>query len=64
MTNIETMIKALRLTWIPRLLQNNHLSWKFIPDYLFKKYGGLHFLLSCNHHVNDFEDIPSFYNDI
>ena len=39
MTNIETMIKALRLAWIPRLIQNNHdPSWKSIPDHLFKKY--------------------------
>ena len=64
MTNIEAMIKALRLAWIPRLIQNNHPSWKSIPDHLFKKYGGLLFLLSCNYHVNDFEDIPSFYKDI
>ena len=38
MTNIETMIKALRLAWIPRLIQNGHSSWKSVPNYLFKKY--------------------------
>ena len=64
MTDIETMIKALRLAWIPRLIQNGHPNWKFLPDRLFKKYGGLHFLLSCNYHEKDFEDIPSFYKDI
>ena len=47
MTDIETVIKALRLAWIPRLLQNSFPNWKFVPDHLFKKYGGLHFLLSC-----------------
>ena len=64
MTDIETMIKALRLAWIPRLMQDGHSSWKFVPDHLFKKYGGLHFLLSCNYHVKDSEDIPSFYKVI
>ncbi len=35
--------------------------WLFI-----KKYGGLHFILSCNYnyHVKDLKDIPSFYKDI
>ena len=64
MTDIETMIKALRLAWIPRLIQNTFPNWKFVPDHLFKKYGGLHFLLSCNYHVKEFENIPSFYKDI
>ena len=64
MTDIETMIKALRLAWIPRLVQNSFSNWKFVPDHLFKKYGGLHFLLSCNYHLKEFENIPSFYKDI
>ena len=64
MTDIETMIKALRLAWIPRLIREGHPNWKFVPDYFFKKYGGLYFLLSCNYDAKDFEDVPSFYKDI
>ena len=37
MTDIETMIKALRLAWIPRLIQNGHPNWKFVPDHLFNE---------------------------
>ena len=61
MTDIETMIKALRLAWLPRLIRKGHPNWKFVPDYFFKKYGGRYFFLSCNY---DFENVPSFYKDI
>ena len=64
MTDIETMIKALRLAWIPRLIREGHPNWKFVPDYFFKKYGGVYFLLSCNNDAKDFENVPSFYKDI
>ena len=64
MIDIETMVKALRLAWIPRLLKIGSLNWKTVPDYYFKKYGGLGFLLKCNYRVEDFKDIPRFYRDI
>ena len=60
MTDIETMIKALRLAWIPRLIREGHPNWKFVPDYFFKKYEGLYFLLSCNYDAKDFGNVPSF----
>ena len=62
MIDIETMVKALRLAWIPRLLKIGSLNWKTVPDYYFKKYGGLGFLLKCNYRVEDFKDIPRFCN--
>ena len=46
MIDIETMVKALRLAW---LLKTCNLNWKTLPDYYFKKYGGLKFLLKCNY---------------
>ena len=64
MTAIETMIKAPRLAWLPRLTPYGYPNWKFVPDYIFKKYGGLHFLLSCNYDAKDFENVTSFYKDI
>ena len=54
MTDIETMIKALRLAWIPRLLQNGQSNWKFAPDHFLNTYGGLRFLLTCNYQKKDF----------
>ena len=64
MIDMENMIKALRLAWIPRLLKKGHFNWKTIPDYYFKKCGGLDLLLSCNYRVKDFEYLPRFYKDI
>ena len=45
MTDVEIMIKALRLTWIPRLLTPEIRNWKTIPGYYLRKTGGLNFLL-------------------
>ena len=41
MTDVETMIKALRLAWIPRRLTPEIRNWKTIPDYYLRKFGGL-----------------------
>ena len=51
MTDVEIMIKALRLAWIPRLLTPEIRNWKTISDYYPRKYGGLNFLLRCNYDV-------------
>ena len=64
MTDIEAMIKALRLAWIPRLLKKGQSNWKFASDHFLKSYGGLGFLLTCNYHVKDFQNMPLFYRDI
>jgi len=47
MTDFITMMKALRLAWILRLLQNSQSNWKFAPDHFLKTYGGLRFPLTC-----------------
>ena len=33
MPNLDLMLKALRLTWLPRLLNPAKQNWKSIPDY-------------------------------
>ena len=43
MTDIETMIKALRLAWTPRLLKNGQSNWKFASDHFLKSYGDFDF---------------------
>ena len=64
MPDLECMIKALRMAWIPRLLKEGHQNWKTVPDHFFKRYGGLEFILSCNYNVKFFENLPNFYKDI
>ena len=41
MPDLECMIKALRMAWIPRLPKEGHQNWKTVPDHFFKRYGGL-----------------------
>ena len=65
MNDVDIMIKALRLAWIPRLLNPVSLNWKSIPDYFFKKLGGLNFLLRCNYDAKYLDPkLPAFYKDI
>lgn len=47
--NFCTVIKALRLAWIGRLLSTSDDKWKAIPNYCFRKHGSLFFLLKCNY---------------
>ena len=49
MIDLETMIKALRLAWIPRLFAPGRKNWKTIPDYYLGRDEGLSFLLRCNY---------------
>ena len=64
MTDVETMIKALRLAWIPRLLTPEIRNWKTIPDYYLRKFGGLNFLLRCNYDVKYIDGLPLFYRNM
>ena len=64
MIDVETMIKALRLAWIPRLFAPGRKNWKTIPDYYLGRYGGLSFLLRCYYCTKYIDDLPSFYKDI
>ena len=43
MVDTETMFKALKLVWIPRLLSPGNPKWKTVPDYYLKGVGGLNF---------------------
>ena len=61
MTDVDSMIKALRLAWIPKLLRGGHQNWKSVPYHFFDKYGGLQFILNCNYDVTYFEKLPNFY---
>ena len=54
LTDFESHIKALRLSWIPRLLDEREGPWKSYLKYKFKKYGGC-FLFRCNYDVKDLD---------
>ena len=45
MVDIEIMFKALKLAWIPKLLSPGNPHWKTLPDYYFKRVGGLNFFI-------------------
>ena len=64
MVDFATMIKALRLKCIPRLLNPESSNWKTVPNYFFTKRRGLNFLLNCNYNVKLMEDMLRFYQDI
>ena len=58
--------KSLKLAWISRLLADKHKSgesWRTIPNYFFKRYGGLNFILRCNYDKKFLDQIglPQFY---
>jgi hypothetical protein len=54
-------VKALRLAWLSRLLNNMHAHWKLYPESKFQKYGGLKFLLHCNITGKSIKGLPKFY---
>ena len=56
----QTMFKALKLSWIPRLLKKGSYNWKTMPDYYLRKSGGLNFLLKCNYDTKHFPQLPMF----
>lgn len=60
--NFKTTAKALRLSWIIRLLNNSNDAWKAIPNAFFNRYGGLTFLPKCNYNTRNLDrNISSFY---
>ena len=49
--NFRTVIKAVCLAWIGRLLSTSDDKLKAIPNYYFRKHGSLLFLLKCNYDI-------------
>ena len=64
MTDVDLMFKALRLAWIPRLLNAGDKNWCSVPNHYFRKKGGLNFLLKCNYDTKYFPQLPAFYKNI
>ena len=65
MIDFDIMLKALNLTWIPRLLRtSDNSNWCIIPKHYFRRMGGLNFLLRCKYDTNYFNDLPLFCKKI
>ena len=63
--NFYMVVKSLRLAWIVRLLGESDDKWKVIPNYYFRYYGGLLFLLKCNYDVKLLKTgLPLFYREL
>ena len=59
------MIKALRLSWVNRLLSNSKETWKAVPNFNFEKFGGLPFLMNCNFETSKLpQTILTFYSKL
>ena len=64
LTDFESHIKALRLSWIPRLLDEREGPWISYLKYNLKSYGGC-FLFRCNYDVNDLDlSVSNFYLEL
>ena len=64
MIDYENMIKALRLSWLKRIMDVECSGfWKLYLDYLLSKQGGL-FIFQCNYDVNQINIPSSFYNEL
>ena len=64
MTDVDLMLKVLRLAWIPRILNAGDKNWCSVPNHYFRKHGGLNFLLKCNYDTKFFPKLPNFYKSI
>ena len=64
LTDLETQIKALRLSWIPRVLDERVGPWKSYFEFHLKKYGGS-LLLKCDYDVRDLNlRLNGFYQQL
>ena len=64
MVDYETMVKALRLSWLKRITNEDSSGfWKSYLDYLLESQGGL-FLFQCNYEANQVCVPTAFYQEL
>ena len=66
MTDFHTMIKALKVAWIPRLQSRTDASWKIIPQAAMQNLRGLSFMTYRNYDVNSLQinNLPVFCREV
>ena len=63
MTDIESLVKAVRLAWRKRIFSDNESTWKFYLLHLLRNDGGL-LLFKCNHAMNDLSINSVFHREL
>lgn len=53
--DFQTLNSTFKINWLKQFIKNPSSIWNFIPNFIFSKVGGLHFLLLCNYKI---EKIP------
>ena len=64
MTDVDLMLRSLRLAWVPRLLTAGDCNWCTVPHHFFRKLRGLNFLLRCNYDPKYLPQLPIFYRNM
>ena len=63
MLNYDNMVKALRLSWLKRMVNPDYIAlWKSYLDHLLVNEGGL-FLIQCNYDINQLTISAFFYQE-
>ena len=52
MTDIESLVKVVRLAWLKRIFSDNESTWKFYLLHLLRDVDGL-LIFKCNYAMND-----------
>ena len=60
MTDLNCMIKSLRLAWIKRIFEDNNGTWKLYLQHLLEPMGSF-FFLNCNYDIKDYNISSQFY---
>ena len=63
MVDLDSQIKALRLSWMKRIFTPGRSTWKSYLQYILKKNGGF-LLFSCNYNMNLLEINSQFYREL
>ena len=64
MLDYDSMIKALRLSWLKRIVDPEYFNlWKVYLNYLLRNEGGL-FLIQCNYDINQVTLPTTFYREL
>ena len=63
MTDIESLVKAVRLVWLKRIFSDNETTWKFYLLHLLRNVGSL-LLFKCNYPINDLSINSVFYREL
>ena len=66
MIDFEIMERSLKIAWVKRIIDNEDVAWKVIPNYATCQYGGLQFLVKCDYNIKslNLEYLPEFYHKV